>query len=171
MYFENVHRVGGAASKAARMNPGIGFAFFQENTAPNFPIEKLFSYSRRVSNDDNRTIRQYLDLSVRGVEKSYRYQSSKYLWEGVRNEEIVQYILNSNIVMERSPPYWEMLKSLISKSPGIGIGTFVGFELSGSIPELMIITVPVGILVVSSAIGVSKALERGLNKKVEHLLK
>src|ERR1035438_4324870 len=95
MYFENVYRVGGAASKAARMNPGIGFAFLKEDITPNFPIEKLFSYGRRVSNDDNRTISHYLDLSIRGVEKSYRYKSSKYLWEGVRNEEIVQYILNS----------------------------------------------------------------------------
>jgi hypothetical protein len=37
--------------------------------------------------------------------------------------------------------------------------------------ELMIITVPIGIVVVSSAIGVSEALKKGLNKKVEALFK
>ena len=79
--------------------------------------------------------------------------------------------MDADIVIEQSPPSWQTFKAPASKSPGIGIGTFIGFQWAGTHPELMIITVPIGILVVSSAIGVSEALKKGLNKKVEALFK
>jgi hypothetical protein len=62
-------------------------------------------------------------------------------------------------------------QSLVTKAPGIAIGTFSGIQAAGDLSPLMLLTVPGGILVVSSAIGISKALERGLNKKVEEFLK
>jgi hypothetical protein len=99
------------------------------------------------------------------------FRTRKYWRDDVHNGAIVDFIMNANVVIEESPPTWEQLKALVSKSPGIGIGTFVGFQWAGAHPELMIITVPVGIIVVSSAIGISEALKKGLNKKVETLFK
>jgi hypothetical protein len=78
--------------------------------------------------------------------------------------------LAANIVIEQSPPDWALLKDLIKKSPGVAIGTYIGMQAAGQYPQLMYITVPAGIMVVSSAIGISKALAKGLNKKVEALL-
>lgn len=90
--------------------------------------------------------------------------------EPVRNPEQVHFLLNAEIVVEESPPHWELLKGLVAKSPSIAIGTYAGMELAGSMPQLMILTIPFGMIVVSSAVGISTALEVGLNKKVGRLL-
>lgn len=50
--------------------------------------------------------------------------------------------------------------------------SFIWPECAGDlVGMLMLLTVPTGIVVCSSAIGVSKALEKGLNKAVEKIIK
>src|SRR5262249_54162867 len=88
---------------------------------------------------------------------------------GPGSMDLATFILQQEIVLERSPPFTLPLQSIMSKAPGIAIGTYVGLQAAGSEPLLMLITVPGGILAVSSAIGISKALERGLHKAVEKL--
>ncbi|QDL99053.1 hypothetical protein FLL57_17865 [Rhodopseudomonas palustris] len=60
---------------------------------------------------------------------------------------------------------------MLAKAPGVAIGTMVGMKAAGDTSMLMLLTVPTGIVVCSSAIGVSKALEKGLNKAVEKIIK
>lgn len=170
LFFSGVRDVGNGASRAAKENPGIGIAFFGGESRPQLSLNFLLSSSLRVSHDDEATIERFLDLSLRGVEYSFRFPHSKYLRENVRNRDEVRFLFEANIVVEESPPHWEIFKTLVTKSPGVAIGTYAGIELAGSNPELMIVTIPMGIMAVSSAIGISKALERGLNKKVEQLL-
>lgn len=170
MYFDNVHGIGEGALKAARMNPGVGVAFFGGDVPPQFPARLLLSAAVDIEPGDERTIHKYIDLSIRGVEKSFGHFSSRYRRGAIQNHDIIEYILNAGIVVEESPPALQTLKSILSKSPGIAIGTYVGMELAGSNPELMVLTVPFGIIIVGSAIGVSKGLERGLNKKIESFL-
>jgi hypothetical protein len=165
MFFEEVDDIGPAVSEAAKMNPGIGIAFF--NAAVGFPFHGILKKPILYDKANDREVRRFLDLSVRGIERSYGRPHSKYWQADIRNVAIVDYILNANIVVEQSPPEWASFKTLVSKSPGIAIGTFVGSQWAGTHPELMIVTVPIGILVVSSAIGVSEALKNGLNKKLE----
>jgi hypothetical protein len=114
-------------------------------------------------------VRKFLDLALRGTERSFELPHSAYARDEVRNPEIVDFVLKANIVVERNPAELEAFKTLLSKSPGIGVGTFVGYHPAGPNPELMIFTVPLGIIIVSSAIGIGKAFEKGLNKKVEGL--
>jgi hypothetical protein len=171
MYFEDVEDVGPGVSKAARMNPGVGVAFLNVESPANFPFGSILKKPIVVENTNEREVRRFLDLAVRGTERSYGHPYSKYWQDEVHNGAIVDFIMNANIIVEQSPPSWETFKTLVSKSPGIGIGTFVGFQLAGAHTELMILTVPIGIVVVSSAIGISEALKKGLNKKVEALFK
>jgi len=79
--------------------------------------------------------------------------------------------LNIEVVIEQSPPNALPLSKLLSKAPGVAIGTFIGYQIGAESPALMLISVPGGILAVSSAIGIAKALERGLHNKVEALFK
>jgi hypothetical protein len=83
----------------------------------------------------------------------------------------VDYALNIPVVIEQSPPMSLPLTTLVSKAPGIAIGTFIGYQIGAEHPALMLLTVPGGILAVSSAIGIAKTLERGLHSKVEAMFK
>jgi hypothetical protein len=171
MYFEDVEAIGPGVAKSAKLNPGVGVAFFHIKPPQDFPFGRILKKPTVYSGPNDREVRRFLDLCIRGNERSYGRPFSKY-WKGeVLNNDIVEFLMEANIVVEQSPPSWEQLKTLVSKSPGIGIGSFVGFEMVGTHVELMIITVPLGIIFVSSAIGISEALKKGLNKKVEALFK
>jgi hypothetical protein len=171
MFFEDIAGIGPGASKAAKLNPGIGVAFLNIRASASFPFSSILREPRLLEHSQTEEIRRFLDLAIRGNERSYGRPYSKYWTDDVHNGATVDFIMNANIVVEESPPTWQQFKSLVSKSRGIGIGTFVGFQLAGTHSELMIVTVPIGILVVSSAIGVSEALRKGLNKKVGALFK
>ena len=173
MFFDShdVESIGPGVGKAARINPGVAVAFMNLATPTKFPFGSILKEPVVYEHPNEREVRRFLDLAIRGNERSFGRRYSKYWADDVHNPAIVDFLMTANIVVEESPPTWEQLKALVSKSPATGIGTFVGFELAGAHPELMIITVPIGIVVVSSAIGVSEALKKGLNKKVEALFK
>jgi hypothetical protein len=73
------------------------------------------------------------------------------------------------VIVEQSPPAALSLSSLIAKAPGVAIGTYIGMQIGADHPTIMLLSVPGGILAVSTAIGISKALERGMHKKIEAL--
>jgi hypothetical protein len=77
----------------------------------------------------------------------------------------------TEVVIEQSPPVALPLSKIISKSPGIAIGTFIGYQVGAENAYLMFLSIPGGILAVSSAIGIARALEQGLHRKVEALFK
>jgi hypothetical protein len=174
MYFAEIVAVGQHIKQEARQNPGVGVAFLKlseyQILAPVITPNELLANVIDIASASDQRVRQFIDLSLRGLEDSFRYQTSKFLVEPIRNPEAVDYVLAANIVIEQSPPDWALLKDLIKKSPGVAIGTYIGMQAAGQYPQLMYITVPAGIMVVSSAIGISKALAKGLNKKVEALL-
>jgi hypothetical protein len=49
------------------------------------------------------------------------------------------------------------------------IGTFIGSEIARDHPVLLLVTVPGGIIVVSSALGIGAAMQAGLNKAIQRL--
>jgi hypothetical protein len=88
------------------------------------------------------------------------------------NAGITKYLLDTDIVLEQSPPHWEKLGTLLKDSPGPLIGTFLGYE---SVPHghelLMWVTIPLGIVVISSAVGIGNGLSSGLNRWIEDKFK
>jgi hypothetical protein len=62
------------------------------------------------------------------------------------------------------------LKGLIDNTNlPIIVGTFVGWEVAQPNAIMLFITVPAGIVAVSSAIGIGRALQNGLNKVLSRL--
>jgi len=78
--------------------------------------------------------------------------------------------VEQGFVVQNSPPEVANLLKLLAKHPSVLIGTYVGSSIAdGSLP-LLLITVPLGIVVVGSAVGISRGLENGLHKSIEKLI-
>jgi hypothetical protein len=86
---------------------------------------------------------------------------------GQFGESFADAVLDLDVVIEQSPPSWEKLKKLVERSPGVLIGTYIGLAAGEHYPYLLFATVPTGIIVVGSAIGVSRALEQNLSLVID----
>jgi hypothetical protein len=149
-------------------NPGLGFAWLRTETRPHGIDEQLLEH--RWFDREQRVAMGFLDYAIRGHER--RFPSPNIGDFGsVLNPGIIRFVMDGEIVLENSPPEAVTFRSLLTKAPGVAIGTYVGMKAAGDTTMLMLLTVPTGIIVCSSAIGVSKALEKGLNKAVEKLIK
>lgn len=78
--------------------------------------------------------------------------------------------MHAMVIVENSPPEAVPFSMLLRSASTAVVGTYIGIRMAGS-PALMLLTVPAGLLVIGSAMGVAKALEKGLNKRVRKLLK
>ncbi len=169
MYFSEEQIVGLNRRRTSHArNPGLGFVWFRAD-APHEIHEHLLE--QRWFDREEHAASAFLDLAIRGYERRPTFSTADAYFGATYNPGIVQSVMNGDIVIENSPPEAVTFRSLLAKAPGVAIGTFVGMEAAGDMPTLMLLTVPTGIVVCSSAIGVSKAMEKGLNKAVEKLIK
>lgn len=90
----------------------------------------------------------------------------------LKNSEIVNGIFDSGLVVERSPPEWLPLKSVLQHAPtATALGTYIGiYSITGN-NWLMMISIPMGVIIMGAAVGVSKGLSLGLQHKIESLFK
>ncbi len=160
MYFPREQIVGLYSTRRAHaQNPGLGFAWLHTDGDTRGIEEQL------LRGEEAAVI--FLDAAIRG----YPFKFFEVLdLRPPANPEIVRYVMAADIVIENSPPQAITFRSLLAKAPGVAIGAFIGMQAAGDVPMLMLLTVPGGIVACSSAIGVSKALEKGLNKMVERLM-
>jgi hypothetical protein len=110
-----------------------------------------------------------LDYALRGYDRRIPF-GLPGIGPELANPEIIRAVVNQDIIIENSPPEAITFRALVAKAPGVAIGTLVGMRAVGDAHWLMMFTVPTGIIVCSSAIGISKALEKGLNKIVEKFI-
>jgi len=90
----------------------------------------------------------------------------------LKNPTIVDYVLTQPIVIERSPPVHINLKGLITATNlPVWIGTYMGWSVVPDHSILLFITVPGGIIIVSSAAGLANALSSGLSTSVKRLFR
>jgi hypothetical protein len=150
-------------------NPGLSFAWFQAGGSTEGLHEELLA--DRIFYREEGTAAAFLDHVLRGFDKRLPFL---FIADPLRlaNRGIIEQVMNDAIIIENSPPEAVPLRSLIARAPGVAIGTFIGIAAARNYsPLLMFLTVPGGILVCSSAIGISKALEKGLNQRIEKLIK
>jgi hypothetical protein len=150
-------------------HPGLGFAWVRTDLPARGIDEQLLE--DRYFDRQEGAATAFLDLAIRGYERSETISQPNGYFGATYNQSIVQSVMVGEIIVENSPPEAVTFRSLLAKAPGVAIGTFVGMKAAGDTTLLMLLTVPTGIVVCSSAIGVSKALEKGLNKAVERLIK
>jgi len=78
----------------------------------------------------------------------------------------------ASIAIEQSPPQLADIGSIIRSGSGVAIGAYAGFMAAEpSYSYLLLITVPAGILLCSTAVGLGRGIEGGLSDGMKGLLK
>jgi hypothetical protein len=154
-------------------NPGLGFAWFHTGGDTSGFDERLLA-TRQIFHGEVAVV-TFLDHALRGYEEHPPFPILLGMGRPPANLQSVLSAMDGDIIIEESPPQAITLRALLAKAPGVAIGTLVGMTAPGMAAPgdatmLMLLTVPGGIVVCSSASGVSKALEKGLNKMVERLM-
>lgn len=154
--------------------PGVGIAWCGGDTTALGDIDNVKAFRRlrpRPRNTEEfseEVFRRYLDAFVMDAEE---FEFAR-LERSLKNPAIVDYILNQPIVIERSPPFHFPLKGVITSSNfPVWIGTYMGWSVVPDHSVLLFITVPGGIIIVSSAAGLANALSAGLSSAVKKLFK
>ena len=153
--------------------PGIGVAWFGGDTTTlgdivNLKIFRRLSGWRGEQSLTEEFLRDCLDLFVMDAEE-FEFSRPE---RSMKNPEVVDYLLTQPIVIERSPPFQITLKGLLtSTNLPVWIGTYMGWSVAPEHSILLFVTVPGGIIVVSSAAGLASALAAGLSKSIKRLFK
>jgi hypothetical protein len=159
-----------ALSRLRPNNPGIAVAWFAlepELEVDIGPIEGLWERF------DLKNIDQFVVAALVNFESLPRAFTPEpgQIVASTSLDSFARYVLEQPVVIERSPPDALPFSGLLKKASGAFIGTYVGIKIGENTPLLLLLTVPGGIMIVSSAIGVSKALEKGFNKIVSRAFK
>jgi hypothetical protein len=82
-------------------------------------------------------------------------------------ESFINFMKDSEIiVLKNSPPELKSIKELLKRGAGVIIGTYVGISIGDGNPLLLLISVPAGIIIGGAAVGLSRGLEIGLEKRI-----
>jgi hypothetical protein len=159
-YFDPDHVFG--ASARVEENPGIAFTWFkspERAERPDSLVHLLTDYIVTFGESQPYVIDVFLDSALRGV----RYRVGDLV---ALNPNLVGLVKETEIVIERSPVTGVGFASILHGASNVAIGSYLGMQAAGGSTSLMFVTVPGGILVVCSAAGIGKALEKGLNRQI-----
>lgn len=175
MYFEDVSGTSRRPRPWLRpdreeKNSGLAFAWFRSDEPGPFNIENEKAFRVREIAMDH--VRVSLDALLRDLDGRELDFPEGLSAERIQNPKIIDFIYDATIILEQSPPEAVRFKDLLKRTNApIYVGTYMGAGLSFDHPALLIITIPVGIIVVGSAIGVAEAIAAGLNKRVASMFK
>jgi hypothetical protein len=151
--------------KIVTSNLGVAFAWFKTGELA-YPIDEIIV---PIVHNASNEVPRFLDIVLQGVETRH---FEKRLHDGrLFNKPIVDYLLDYPVVVERSPPEAIPFSTILKKSSSSVIGTLIGVAAARENTALLFVTVPAGIIVVGSAFGIAKGLERGLATRIEKLMK
>lgn len=152
--------------------PGIGIAWCAGDTAELMSVSNLkdFRSLRGPESEEfnEEALRSYLDVFLMDAEEFEFSRPERSL----KNPAVVDYVLIEPVVIERSPPVHVTLKGLITATNlPVWIGTYMGWSVVPEHSVLLFVTVPGGIIIVSSAAGLANALSAGLSTSVKRLFR
>jgi hypothetical protein len=155
-------------SREDKYNHGLAFAWFRSDEPGPFDIKNVKAFSvKEIALDQ---VRPILDALLRDRDGRDIELDEGLFAERIENPDLIDFIYKQTIILEQSPPEAVRFKDLLKRTNApIYAGTFMGAGLSHDYPALMIITIPLGIIVVSSALGVADAMAAGLNKRVKEM--
>jgi hypothetical protein len=167
MYFDSSELRGLDASES---NPGVAVAFAMPDGGQTEGIgERLLLSWYAGPSLSEEMFDVFLDIALRGLSDQAAHDAWSQPVPVVLNKEHVKFLGDANIVVEQSPPEWATLKSLVARGSGITVGTMLG--TLGLTYPLLFFTVPMGIIIVGAARGISKGLEGGLNQMIQRALR
>ena len=176
MYFDNSVVITEAKRRFRRRGrgdepePGIGVAWCEGDTSRLRSVTNLKVFRRlpgleRVEFNEE-IFCGYLDAFLMDADEFEFLRPERSL----KNSDVLDYVLTQPIVIERSPPTHVSLKGLVSATNlPVWIGTYMGWSVVPDHSVLLFITVPGGIIIVSSAAGLANALSSGLSSSVKRL--
>lgn len=152
--------------------PGIGIAWCAGDTTSLMSVSELKDFRPLPGPDieefNEQTLRSYLDAFLMDAEEFEFSRPERSL----KNPNIVDYVYAEPVVIERSPPIHVTLKGMINATNlPVWIGTYMGWSVAPEHSVLLFITVPGGIIIVSSAAGLANALSAGLSSAVKRLFR
>ena len=178
MYFESSQVTaeppwrGRRRGRGDEMEPGIGIAWCAGDTTSLLSVSqmKVFRplHGPEPQEFNEQTLRTYLDAFLMDAEEFEFIRPERSL----KNPNIVEHVYTEPVVIERSPPIHVTLKGMInSTNLPVWIGTYMGWSVVPDHSVLLFITVPGGIIIVSSAAGLANALSAGLSSSVKRLFR
>lgn len=177
MYFEEVNGLSRRRRRWARLgpedrNPGLGFAWFHSDEVGPFdiPNDKGFHVRElRVEQIDDALDMLLQDREWSDLELDLD-RGGFFPRDGIQNADIVAYVHEQSIIIEQSPPVAVRFKELLKRTNApVYIGAYIGYAAAHEMPALMFVTVPLGIMVIGPAMGVSEALAAGLNRRIQRM--
>lgn len=189
MYFEP-GQIHGATKKTSKINPGFAAAFFGapdvEPVRSDLDFEgvqlfRTFEGEFDFNEDEfaifsdtvlrGKTFTLFDNMAVYPKQTAEGEIASIYQLErrNLYNRQFSNFILDSDIVYESSPPKGIQVRQIIKSATGAGIGLYLG--INGPSEPLLFVSVPFGVILMGSAFGVAKAFEKGINRVVERKFK
>jgi hypothetical protein len=149
-------------------------------------IAELLKYKFAHFEDPYELFPIFADLAIQGIQgKEAALALTTRKWD-IANKDIVEYLLDSEVVYESSPPKSGKLRDLLKRSAsGIVAGIPLGYieHQATGYPLLLTIVVSIvavgatantskalGVIMIGAAEGVSEGLRNGLSKIVENWL-
>jgi hypothetical protein len=149
-----------------------GFLPLLPISGPVGATQELFPWARTPPDV---VFERFLDLTLSGKDEIQGRRDLTRYPRMFRDHKLQQtraleVILSQSIVIERSPPTSLPVKGMIGDSAQMLVGAYLGSEMvPGHDPLLMLLAAAAGIIVIGSARGISKGLEKGLAQSVEGL--
>ena len=118
------------------------------------PSENAVSLAAElIDNPFPNDLRPDAHVKISDIPGSHKWQQ----WTGAL-------LQSDSVIVCQSPPEQLSLQSLAKLASSVAMGAWVGTQAASALgqPILMFLTVPAGMLIISAASGISKALENGL---------
>lgn len=112
------------------------------------------------------------DVDLRGfIRRALKGFDNPAMRRASVGDDLLSAVLGAEIVIERSPPTTVTLKDLVAGGGKAATGISLGYAAAqGHSPEFLMITVPVGIIIMRTAVSISKGLEGILPKLIKEVL-
>jgi hypothetical protein len=118
-------------------------------------------------------LRVFLDECLRGTNDIVRsFFSGRLSSEELPNEynpQIIDRFYKESIIIKQSPPSGIPFGQLAKSASSASIGALVGYY--GQHEPMLFLTIPAGIVLVRSAVAVSKAIDQGIHFAIDRFLK
>ena len=177
MYYDDAQIRSGERSRRFRgreekVDPGIGIAWCPGDTTNLMSFSNLKAlHELPVGREgfDEQTLRACIDAFLADEDEDrFAFVADR----SIKNPDAVDDVLRQQFVIERSPPELLGLTKAITKTNfPVFIGTYMGWHVVPDHSILLFVSVPGGIIVVSSAVGLAHALASGLSTSVKRLFR
>ena len=162
---------------SAAENPNIAFAWIIADMpvgaadVPNFHVVDSSPVSKLEDEEREHLIRcmnVFLTSKSDGMAKAVPFSDQES--PSPANRQLIEECLESIVVTEQSPIEELSMQQLLARATSWSLGTYLGIADAGNNPALAVITLPLGVIIMGTAAGISKGLEAGLHRAIERRL-